>query len=225
MKSTEGKSKLGEYFRKDVKYVNHVDEILNYIVDGSYLLHKCICPADSTYRQVLTSYVKFVIRLNGKNVIVVFDGYGNIDCTETATRKMRATKFASQQISFDLDMKPVTKQEEFFGTEANKIDFISNLIEFFKVDGIDVKLADGDVDFLIVSTALDVAENTQHPVILAGNDTDLQCMLVKRCTRNNLFVQLDTGHPSKIFKIKDAQANLTEEQRCVPKCGSLSFWL
>ena len=66
-----------------------------------------------------------------------------------------------------------------------------------------------------ISTALEVAASTPEPVILVGNDTDLQCMLVERCTFSNLYVQLDTGHPAKIFKIQDAQANLTEDQRSV----------
>ena len=78
-----------------------------------------------------------------------------------------------------------------------------------------MKSATGDADFLIVSTALEVAASTPEPVILVGNDTDLQCMLVERCTFSNLYVQVDTGHPAKIFKIQDALANLTEDQGIV----------
>ena len=59
------------------------------------------------------------------------DGYGSTDCTKSAIRKVRASKYASQKIAFDLDMNPVKKQEEFFGTETNKIRFISNLINLF----------------------------------------------------------------------------------------------
>ena len=128
---------------------------------------------------------------------------------------MRASKCASQKISFDLDMNPVTKQEEFFGTETSTTRFISKLIDFLKDQDIQVKSATGDADFLIVSTALEVAASSPEPVILVGNDTDLQCMLVERYTFSNLYVQLDTGHPAKIFKIQDAQANLTEVQRSV----------
>ena len=128
---------------------------------------------------------------------------------------MRASKYASQKISFDLNMNPVTKQEEFFETEPNKTHFISKLIDFLKDQDTQVKSATGDADFLIVSTALEVAASTPGSVILVGNDTDLQCMLVERCTFSNLYVQLDIGHPAKIFKIQDDQANLTEDQRSV----------
>ena len=38
---------------------------------------------------------------------------------------------------------------------------------------------------------------------------------MERCTFSNLYVQLDAGHPAKIFKIQDAQANLTEDQQSV----------
>ena len=126
---------------------------------------------------------------------------GSTNCTKTATQKIRASKYASQKISFDLDMNPVIKQEGFFGTETNKTRFISKLIDFLKDQDIQVKSATGDADFFIVSTALEVAASTPEPVILVGNDTDLQCMLVERCTFSNLYVQLHTGHPAKIFKI------------------------
>ena len=110
-------------------------------------------------------------------------------------------------------MNPVKKQEEFFGTETNKIRFISNLIEFFGNKDIQVISASGDADYLIVSTALEIAASTLEPVILVGNDTDLQYMLVERCHYNNLFDQLDTCNPAKIFKVQDVQANVTENQR------------
>ena len=123
---------------------------------------------------------------------------------------MQASKYVSQKI-FDLGMNPVTKQE-FFGTETNKTCLISKLIDFLKDQDIQVKSATGDADFIIVSTALEVAASTPEPIILVGNDTDLQCMLVERCTFSNLYVQLELA---KIFKIQDAQANLTEDQRSV----------
>jgi len=101
------------------------------------------------------------------------DGYGSTDCTKSAIRKVRASKYASQKIAFDLNMNPVKKQEEFFGTETNKIRFISNLIEFFGNKDIQLISASGDADFLIVSTALEITASTLEPVILVGNDTDL----------------------------------------------------
>ena len=110
-------------------------------------------------------------------------------------------------------MNPVTKQDKYFGTETNKTRFISKLIDLLKNQDIQVKLATGDADFLIVSTAVEVAASTPEPVILVGNDTDLQCMVVERCTFSNLYVQLDTGHPTKIFKIQDAHPG----RHCVRK--------
>ena len=153
MRPEENKAKLSECFRKDVQYIDHVDGIPSYIIDGGYLLHTFIWHANSTYRQIFTCYVEYVIRHYGKNVIVVFDGYGRINCTKTATRKMRAYKYALQKISFHLDMNPVTKQEEFFGNETSKTRFISKLIDFLKDQDMQVKLATGDADFLIVSTS------------------------------------------------------------------------
>ena len=42
MRSTENKAKLGDCFRKDVQYIDRVDGIPSYIIDGGYLLHKFI---------------------------------------------------------------------------------------------------------------------------------------------------------------------------------------
>ena len=54
-------------------------------------------------------------------------------------------------------------------------------------------------------------------------------MLVERCKTNNLFVQIDTGNPPKIFRIQDAQSNLTDDQRsilnvvhCISGCDTTS---
>ena len=118
------------------------------------------------------------------------DGYGCENCTKTATRNVRASKYASKQITFDLDMKPVREQGEFLGTESNKICFISKFKEFLEDCDIKVKEATGDADYLIVSTTLEAAAETSESVIVVGNDTDLQCMLVERCESDNLFVQL-----------------------------------
>ena len=88
MRPAEKKAKLGDCFRKDLQYIDHVDGIPSYIRDGGYLLHKFIWPVNSTYRQILTCYVEYVIRHYGKNVIVIFDGYGSTNCTKTATQEM-----------------------------------------------------------------------------------------------------------------------------------------
>ena len=87
MRSTESKAKLGDCFRKDVQQIDHVDGIPSYIIDNGYLLHKFIWPANSTYRQILTCYVEYVIRHYGKNVIVAFDGYGSTHCTKLLLEK------------------------------------------------------------------------------------------------------------------------------------------
>ena len=42
MRPAENKAKLGDCFSKDVQYIDHVDGIPSYIIDGGYLLHKFI---------------------------------------------------------------------------------------------------------------------------------------------------------------------------------------
>ena len=145
----------------------------------------------------------------------MIDGYGDENCTKTSTRKVRATKYAAQVISYDLSMKTVTTQEAFLGNQSNKARFISKLVEFLEGTDIQVKQVMGDTDPLIVPTALLVASLNSHPVIVVGNDADLQCMLVERCLYANVYMQVDTGDPTQIYQILDAQNNLTVNQRSV----------
>ena len=156
-----------------------------------------------------------MIRHYGRNVIVVMDGYGNENCTKTSTRKVRASKYAAKEITFDLSMKAVSEQGEFLGSKSNKARFISKLTGFLEDEDIHVKQAAGDADFLIISTALEAAAQTTDPVVVVGNDTDLQCMLVERCENSNVYIQLDTGDPSEIYNVRDAQKNVTAAQRNV----------
>ena len=57
MRPAENKAKLGDCFRKDAQYIDHVDGIPNYIIDGGYLLRKFIWPANSAYRNVTDTHV------------------------------------------------------------------------------------------------------------------------------------------------------------------------
>ena len=59
-------------------------------------------------------------------------------------------------------------------------------MEFLVNEGIQVKQATGDADFLIVLTALEVAAENPEPVVVIGNDTDLQCILVEMCETSNV---------------------------------------
>ena len=61
MHPAENKYKLAGNFRKDVKYMDHVNGSPLY-ADGGYLLHKIVCPSDATYRHILTKHVQYVIR-------------------------------------------------------------------------------------------------------------------------------------------------------------------
>ena len=122
-----------------------------YVVDGGYLMHKFVWPEGATYRQILQQHVDYVHRHFGKNVIIVMDGYGDENCIKTSTRKVRATKYVAQEISFDLSMKTVTTQETFLGNQLNKAGFISKLVEFLEDADIQVKQAMSDADPLIVS--------------------------------------------------------------------------
>ena len=88
---------------------------MNYIIDGGFLLHHVIWPANLTYKQLYDEYVTYVKRHYGENSIVVFDGYSNQEnSTKTMEQKRRAMKKQSIEINFNQDMVATTAQEGFF---------------------------------------------------------------------------------------------------------------
>ena len=116
MRPADSKYKLADSFRKDLEYADHVDGSPLYIADGGYLLHKIVWPSDATYWQILNNHVEYIIRHYGRNVIVIMDGYGNENCTKISTRRVRASRYTSREITFDCNMKAVIKQSEFLGS-------------------------------------------------------------------------------------------------------------
>ena len=103
-----------------------------------------------------------------------FDGYGD---------PSNSTKFAEQcccttgknvapDILFELQMPVTCSQTAFLGNDKNKSRFISALIASLTYSDIKCSQSQADADFLICNLAIDLAEESDCPVIL-GKDTDL----------------------------------------------------
>ena len=59
---------------------------------------------------------------------------------------------------------------------------------------------------------MEAAADNPETVVVVGNDTDLQCMLVEMCETSNVYIQLDTGSQSQIYNVSDAHKIFTATQ-------------
>lgn len=175
-----------------------------YIIDGGFLIHRVVWPKESTYKTISDTYVNYVHRHFGSNVVIVFDGYDdNTNNIKAMEQRRRSSKLpTSHEIRFDGTMSPTMSQEKFLSNVHNKSRFISMLSEKFQENNIFVKQAQDDADVLIIETAL---EQSTNPVIVVGEDVDLLVILIARadCNREIFFLKPGKGSvESKMFSSK-----------------------
>ena len=101
------------------------------------------------------SYVTYHYGL--ADTVIVFDGYESNNSTKAAEQKHRAGTSTSSTIIFEDMMKTTVTQKCFLGNNANKNKLIERLIKIFEDNGVTVKQAEADADYLIVSTAMCVS--------------------------------------------------------------------
>ena len=157
--------------------------------------------------------------------MLVFDGYvDEINSAKTQEHRLRSSKTTSREIYFDLRTTIAPNQEDFSTNGMNKARLISFLKQNFVNEGIPMMQARGDADSLIIGAALKGSAKQDYPVVVVGNDTDLQVALI---TTADLSYNLD---PAEIWKISSMQNNFNEEIRalilvayCFTGCDSTSM--
>ena len=126
----------------------------------------------------------------GKTTIV-FDGYPDeaaAKSTKSAERLRRKNKYSAANVIFTESMTPTMPKEQFLSNDTNKERLISMLCEKLVHEGFEVKQAFEDADTLIVTTAIEMAENFQQAIIV-GEDTDLLVLLTARePSSSNIYV-------------------------------------
>ena len=78
---------------------------------------------------------------------------------------------------------------------------MQEVTHIFDKAGIEVKQAKGDADWLIVSTALNIANASRWPVGVVATDTDILCMLVALSTDDMQITMLNPRPPQKSYVI------------------------
>ena len=202
------KSDMATIIKSGVIPMTYCPERGIYIIDGGYLLRKCVWKEDKTFSELCQLIIEFVLKHYGKNSTIVFDGYESQTSTKRAEQKRRAIKKSSPDLLFQPDGKPTTSQDKFLQNSNNKSRFINLVRHHCRQSDIKTLQADADADQLIVATALDTARMTADPVIVVGNDTDLTVMLLASPRENmNLFIMLETI-PVNIYEVNQLEKNV-----------------
>lgn len=172
-----------------------------YVIDGGYLLHKVQMETEKEFRQIVQSYVNYIIRHYGANrVLVVFDGYEALTI-KSAERERRERYVNSPVINFNEMMKLKISQEKFLHNSKNKTKFIQMLRNALESNGIQSVQCEGDADRTIVIKAIEIADdNPSDPVIMVAEDTDI-AVLMAALTPNHL----------KIFMLKPPRGKVPQK--------------
>jgi len=88
------KSSLYDIFESIQK--DHITFDTFYVIDGGYLLHCVPWQPNQTFLSVCNSYISFVKKYYGSNVVIIFDGYNESFKTQKTTRGDDVHKIAEQ---------------------------------------------------------------------------------------------------------------------------------
>ena len=108
----------------------------------------------------------------------MFDGYTSGPSTKDVTYRRRTMGRTRPSVKFILDTPFQIGLDLFLSIQENKQSFILMLSECLATDGIQVRHAEGDVDFLIVKTATEASQD----VTVIGEDTDIWFFLCHHST-------------------------------------------
>ena len=175
------------------------------VIDGGSLLQKLPWQKGASFGYICEEYISYV-KQRYTNPVVVFDGYNNGPSTKDVTHLRRQKGVIGTKVLFTRATPCKTKKDVFLKNIDNKINFIDLLMESFKQHEIPVKQAISDADFLIVQTAVELAETVNTVVI--GEDTDLLVLLCYHVDsmKHEVYFQPDfrpkRGKGKKIWDVK-----------------------
>ena len=143
------------------------------------------------------------------NAIIVFDGYASGPSTKDVTHFRRSKGNIGTNVKFRYDTPFKTKKDTFLGNTQNKQHFICLLGNFLTEKGLKVKHADADADLLIVTTAVESANESETHLI--GEDTDLLVLLCYyvRQDAHRLIFRSDSRYSTVKPKVWDIQKTKT----------------
>ena len=117
---------------------------------------------------------------------MVFDGY-DLNDLKQCERERRNTALVGD-IRIVADSPIEIKKDKFLSNYKNKETFLDHLAKHLNTIGISTKMAKGDADVLIVSTAVEHLTRTTQKTVVVGNDVDLLVLILAHTPENqNLY--------------------------------------
>ena len=184
------------------------DENTHHVIDGGSLIQRIPWEKGNTFGDICNKYYTYLSQ-KFTNAIIVFDGYASGPSTKDVTHFRRSKGNIGTNVKFRYDTPFKTKKDTFLGNTQNKQHFICLLGNFLTEKGLKVKHSDADADLLIVTTAVESANESETHLI--GQDTDLLVLLCYyvRQDAHRLIFRSDSRHSTVKPKVWDIQKTKT----------------
>ena len=186
--------------------VNQCPDEVVYILDGGALLQRLPWPNQTTYANLSSLYVRYVLH-HYRHAVVIFDGYGRGPSTKDETHQRRASSNIGAEVNFKAEMWLTMKKKAFLTNPKNKQRFLYFIGTELKKAGVEVQHSAGDADYNIVSTACTMAK--RRSVVVVGDDTDLLVLHLHHLSPRHHVIFLQTA--SKILNIQILQDHLASD--------------
>lgn len=194
---------------------DQLPERLFYVIDGGALIHRVRWMKGDTFGSIANQYVIYVRKHYGVGARIVFDGYGKPSTKSNEHSRRTISKRCQDLDILEANINPCT-QDQLLSNETNKSKFITLISEYLKQDGYNVFVCDGDADTKIVSTALEVANDSQVGiVVVVADDTDIAMMLMYHWKEEMGDIVFYQERQFKGWSIKETSLRLGESREHV----------
>lgn len=183
--------------------VNQCPDDVVYILDGGALLQRLPWPNQTTYANLSSLYVQYVLH-HYRHAVVIFDGYGRGPSTKDEAHKRRTSSNIGAEVNFKPEMQLTMKKKAFLANPKNKQKFLYFIGNELSKAGIEVQHSADDADYDIVLAACTMAK--KRSVAVVGDDTDLLVLLLHHLSPRHQVIFLQTAN--KIINIRILQDNL-----------------
>jgi hypothetical protein len=195
------KANLGRLLSENATVVHACAKDSAYVLDGGCLLHQVKWPPkNASYRDIADTYMSYVYRNcgnDGRQVTIIFDGYGNGPSTKDHEHLRRTGKTSAPNITVEECNTVSHNQETFLSNEHNKDQLIKLLMRSFSAAGHTVIQASDDADCDIARAALSRAKNNRV-VVVTADDTDILVLLLYHFSNEMGDIYLNTSGKRKL---------------------------
>ena len=152
------------------------------------------------FKTVAEAYLQYIRKNHDLSVVV---GYED-ESIKSHEHQRRNVIPQSCDVKIHPENQVPFTQDRFLSNTANKSSFIVYLSECLREAGIRVVNCPGDADATIVKTALEIARNALHPVLVVADDTDIAVMLVHNWEQDLSDIYFMQERWNRAWSVKDS---------------------